>query len=69
MAYLRRTHKYGIEMHKTIKRAPELDRDSRTTFWKYTIEKEIKNIMIVFEFPDDGKESQYLFVKQRSTTS
>ena len=42
-------------MPKTIKRALELDIDSCTTFWEDTIEKEMKNIMVAFEFPDDGK--------------
>ena len=42
-------------MYKTIKSALELDRDSRTTFWNNDIEKEMKNVMIAFEFPDDGK--------------
>ena len=53
-AYLRRTHKYGIEMPKTTKRALELDVASGTTYWRDAIEKEMKNVMIAFEFPENG---------------
>ena len=35
--YLKRTHKFGIEVPKTVKEALELDRKNENTFWAYPI--------------------------------
>ena len=50
--YWKRTHKYGIELPKTVKRALEIDAETGTTFWKDAIDKEMKNVMPAFEFSD-----------------
>ena len=41
--YVRKTHKYGIEMPKSIKEAYELDRMSGTDYWHHAIIKEMTN--------------------------
>jgi hypothetical protein len=34
---LKSTHKFGIEVPKTVKEALELDRKNENTFWAYPI--------------------------------
>eukprot|EP00804_Cyclotella_cryptica_P028067 CCRYP_017276-RA/>CCRYP_017276-RA protein AED:0.08 eAED:0.14 QI:0/0/0/1/0.25/0.2/5/0/724 len=41
--YHKRTHKYGIELPKTVEEAYAIDRATGTTFWHDAIEKEMKN--------------------------
>ena len=53
--YWKRTHKYGIELPKTVQEALEIDRRTGTDFWRKAIEKEMKNVRIAFEFRDDDK--------------
>ena len=40
-------------MLKTIKKALQIDRDTGTRHWRDAIEKEMKNVMVAFEFNDD----------------
>jgi len=51
--YWRRTHKYGIELPKSVPEALEIDARTGTTFWRDAIEKEMKNILPAFKFNDD----------------
>jgi hypothetical protein len=52
--YWHRTHKYGIELPKTVMEALEIDRRTGTTFWREAIEKEMRNVGVAFQFnPDD----------------
>ena len=53
--YWKRTHKYGIELPHSVKEALAIDKRTGTTFWADAIAKEMKNIMVAFEFPEDGK--------------
>jgi hypothetical protein len=46
----KRTHKYGMELPKSVKQALAIDRNMGTNFWKDAIEKEMKNILPAFEF-------------------
>jgi hypothetical protein len=39
--YLKRTHKFGIELPKTVKEALDLDKMNGNTFWADAIAKEI----------------------------
>jgi hypothetical protein len=57
--YLRRTHKFGIEIPKTVREALELDKTNGNDYWRKAIEKEMKNVMPAFKFTDnvDGKET------------
>jgi hypothetical protein len=41
--YHARSHKYGIELPKTVKDALRIDKETGTTFWHDAIMKEMKN--------------------------
>jgi hypothetical protein len=51
--YWLRSHKYGVELTKTVPVALAIDRRTGTTFWRDAIEKEMRNVMVAFEFSDD----------------
>ena len=53
--YWKRTHKFGIELPKTIPEAFEIDRRTGTDYWRKAIEKEMKNVGMAFEFLEDGQ--------------
>ena len=50
--YWHRTHKYGIELPKTVKEALEIDKRTGTSFWRDAIEKEMRNVSVAFQFND-----------------
>ncbi len=52
--YLKRTHKFGIEVPKTVKEALTLDRKNGNTLWVDAIAKEMKEVWIVFNILPDG---------------
>lgn len=52
--YWKRTHKYGVEIPKTVQQALDIDRRTNTTFWRDAIEKEMRNVMPAFELSDDN---------------
>ena len=45
-----RTHKYGVELPKTIKEALAIDMKTNTTYWLQAILKETRNNSNAFEF-------------------
>ena len=47
--YWRTTHKFGIEVPKSINEAYAIDRLTGTTFWTDSINKEMKNVRIAFD--------------------
>jgi hypothetical protein len=51
--YWKRTHKFGVELPKSVCEALEIDARTGTTFWRDAIEKEMRNVMPAFEFRDD----------------
>ena len=53
--YWSKTHKFGIELPKTVEQALAIDARTNTDFWRKAIEKEMKNVMTAFEFRDDDK--------------
>ncbi len=53
--YLKRTHKFGIEVPKTVKEALALDRKNDNTFWADAIAKEMKEVRIAFNILPDGR--------------
>ena len=54
--YLKRTHKYGIELPKTFKEAVDLDKRNGNTLWQDAIRKEMDAVRIAFEvIPDDAE--------------
>ena len=53
--YKKQTHKYGIQLPKSVKEALEIDRSTQTTFWQKALEKEMKNVRVPFQFTEDGE--------------
>jgi len=52
--YHKCTHKFGIEIPKTVEEAYALDKATGTTFWHDPIEKEMKNVHVAFDVRADG---------------
>ena len=52
--YFKRTHKFGIELPKSVPEALEIDKKTGTDFWRRAIEKEMKNVHVAFEIREDG---------------
>ena len=48
------THKYGIEVWRSIKHAKQLDKKNGNIFWIQALAKEMHNVFIVFELLDQG---------------
>ncbi len=53
--YLKRTHKFGIELLKTVKEALDLAKKNGNTFWADAIAKEMKDICVAFKILLDGQ--------------
>jgi hypothetical protein len=53
--YQKRTHKFGIEVPRTIKRAYEIDKEMGTNFWAKAIEREMLHVRPAFEVLDRGR--------------
>jgi hypothetical protein len=53
--YLKKTHKCGIELPKTVKEALELDKENSNTLWADAIAKEMKDICVAFKTLLDGQ--------------
>ncbi len=51
--YLKRTHKFGIEVPKTVKEALALDHKNGNTLWVDAIAKEMKKVCIAFNILPD----------------
>ena len=51
--YWKRTHKFGIEMPKTVQEAYALDEANGNTYWHDAIDKEFKNVQPAFNILDD----------------
>ncbi len=53
--YLKRTHKFGIEIPNTVKEALALDHKNGNTLWVDAIAKEMREVRIAFNIlPDAG---------------
>ena len=50
-----KNEKFGLEIPKTLRRALEIDRETGTNFWRKALEKEMKNILPVFEILEEGQ--------------
>ncbi len=53
--YLKRTHKFGIKVPKTVKEALALDCKNGNTLWADAIAKEMKEVRIAFNILPDGR--------------
>ena len=63
--YLLKTHKFGIELPKTVEDALAIDKATSTTYWKDAIDLEIKNVDVAFQDLEDNEKVPvgYQFVK------
>ena len=52
--YWSRSHKFGIEMPKSVEEALRIDERTGTDFWRRAIEKEMAAVMPAFQFNDDN---------------
>ena len=52
--YFRRTHKFGIELPKTVAEAFAIDKKTGTDLWRKAIEKEMRNVQVAFDIKEDG---------------
>ncbi len=53
--YLKRRHKFGIRVPKTVEEALRIDRSTKTTFWRDAIHKEMKNNCLAFMFLEEDE--------------
>ena len=51
--YWSTSHKYGLELPKSVAQALAIDKRTGTDFWRKAIEKEIRNVFPAFEFMED----------------
>ena len=52
--YHKRTHKFGFEIPKTMRRALEIDKECGNTLWQDAIAKEMANVKVAFKVLPDG---------------
>ena len=53
--YLKKSHKFGIELPKTVEQALALDAKNDNTLSAEAISKELENVRVAFEILPDGK--------------
>ena len=49
------SHKYGIEIPRSVQHAYEIDRRNGNDYWRRAIEKEMRNVLVAFEILDDDR--------------
>jgi hypothetical protein len=50
----KKSHKFGLEVPMTVKRALEIDQETGKDLWRKAIEKEMHHVMFAFEILDEG---------------
>ena len=55
--YLKRTHKFGIELPKTVVEALVLDKKNENTYWADAISKEMRNVRVAFKMLDKDEKT------------
>jgi len=53
--YMKKTHKYGIHLPKTVAEAYQIDQETNTDYWHQAIMKEMKNNAVAFQFLEEGE--------------
>ena len=53
--YAKRSHKFGIEVPRTVKRALEIDRENGNSLWREVIAKEMAVVRVAFRLLADGQ--------------
>ncbi|KAL7474072.1 hypothetical protein ACHAW6_000068 [Cyclotella cf. meneghiniana] len=56
--YHKLTHKFGIELTKTVNEAYAINKATGTTFWHDAIELEVKVLRVAFDVLPDGAAPQ-----------
>ena len=51
--YWAKTHKFDIELPKTVEEAIRINEQTGTDFWRKAIEQEMKNVLPAFKFVDN----------------
>ena len=49
------THKYGIEVPRSVQHAYEIDQNNNDTFWTNVIQKEMKNMGVAFQLLENNE--------------
>ena len=52
--YWRTTHKFGIQVPKSIDKSLAIDKENGNTIWYTAIQKEMKNVRVDFEAWEEG---------------
>jgi len=52
--YWKTTHKFGIEIPKSVEHALRIDYETGTDYWRKAIEKEMKNVRVAFQRYTEG---------------
>ena len=52
---MKKTHKFGIELHKTVAEDHDIDKKNGNTLWADAIAKETKNVNIYFDIIPNGE--------------
>ena len=53
--YHKKTHKFGIELPKTVERAIQIDKENGNSLWQDAINKEMLNVRVAFNVLDEGQ--------------
>jgi hypothetical protein len=63
--YLKRTHKFGIEVPKSVEQALRLDTKNNNNYWEVAIGKEMKEVKVAFKIlgTDEYEPVNYQFMK------
>ena len=61
--YWSKTHKFGIELPKSVEQALRIDKATGTSFWRLALEKEMTNNKSAFQFIDGEPPPGYKFLK------
>ncbi len=64
--YWQRTHKYGIQLPKTVKEAYDIDKENGNRLWHDAVEEEMKKIVDAFE-RHDGDPSELVGYQEITT--
>ena len=60
--YLKRTHKFGIKLHKIVNEAYAIEEKNRNTLWQDAIQKEMEYVKIAFQsIPKSKKPPNMVF--------
>ena len=52
----KKTHKYGIEIPRSVEHAYRIDKEDGSTFWRNAIKKEMTNVIVAFDILEHNEE-------------